>query len=116
MKILVTGGAGFLGSYICEALLDLNHEVIALDNLFTGSKNNISHLFSNSNFEFIRHDVTFPIFLEVDGIINMACPASPKNYQVPSGKNRSTPLIWLNSSWGEYHSPVLAVLQKTVQA
>jgi len=82
MKILVTGGAGFLGSYICEALLDLNHEVIALDNLFTGSKNNISHLFSNSNFEFIRHDVTFPIFLEVDGIINMACPASPKNYQV----------------------------------
>jgi UDP-glucuronate decarboxylase len=82
MKILVTGGAGFLGSYICEALLELNHEVIALDNLFTGSKNNINHLFSNSNFEFIRHDVTFPIFLEVDGIINMACPASPKNYQI----------------------------------
>jgi len=82
MKILVTGGAGFLGSYICEALLELKHEVIALDNLFTGSKNNINHLFSNSNFEFIRHDVTFPIFLEVDGIINMACPASPKNYQI----------------------------------
>jgi UDP-glucuronate decarboxylase len=81
MKILVTGGAGFLGSYICESLLSLNHEVIALDNLYTGSKDNINHLLKFPKFEFIRHDITFPIFLEIDGIINMACPASPKNYQ-----------------------------------
>ena len=81
MKILVTGGAGFLGSYICESLLSLNHEVIALDNLYTGSKDNINHLLNFSKFEFIRHDITFPIFLEIDGIINMACPASPKSYQ-----------------------------------
>jgi len=82
MKILVTGGAGFLGSYICESLLAKGHEVIALDNLITGSKSNINHLFINPMFEFIRHDITFPIFLEVNGIINMACPASPKSYQV----------------------------------
>ena len=81
MKILVTGGAGFLGSYICESLLSLNHEVIALDNLYTGSKDNINHLLNFPKFEFIRHDITFPIFLEIDGIINMACPASPKSYQ-----------------------------------
>ena len=81
MKILVTGGAGFLGSYVCESLLNMNHEVIALDNLYTGSKDNINHLLKFPKFEFIRHDITFPIFLEVDGIINMACPASPKNYQ-----------------------------------
>jgi UDP-glucuronate decarboxylase len=81
MKILVTGGAGFLGSYVCESLLKLNHEVIAIDNLYTGSKNNINHLLKLPQFEFIRHDITFPIFLEIDGIINMACPASPKNYQ-----------------------------------
>jgi len=81
MKILVTGGAGFLGSYLCESLLETNHQVIALDNLVTGDKKNINHLFSNENFEFIRHDVTFPVFLEVEGIINMACPASPKSYQ-----------------------------------
>jgi len=81
MKILVTGGAGFLGSYVCESLLNMKHEVIALDNLYTGSKNNINHLLKLPQFEFIAHDITFPIFLEIDGIINMACPASPKNYQ-----------------------------------
>jgi len=82
MKILVAGGAGFLGSHICETLLEMNHEVIALDNLVTGSKNNIKHLLNNSMFEFIRHDITFPIYLEVDGIFNFACPASPKSYQI----------------------------------
>ena len=81
MKILVTGGAGFLGSHLCEKLLLNGHEVVALDNLVTGSKANIDHLFSNSKFEFIRHDVTFPIYLEVEGIFNLACPASPKKYQ-----------------------------------
>lgn len=81
MKILVAGGAGFLGSYVCESLLSMNHEVIALDNLYTGSKNNINHLLKLPQFEFIEHDIISPIFLEIDGIINMACPASPKNYQ-----------------------------------
>jgi UDP-glucuronate decarboxylase len=81
MKILVTGGAGFLGSHLCEKLLSNGHEVLALDNLVTGSKSNIAHLLSNSKFEFIRHDVTFPVYLEVEGIFNLACPASPKKYQ-----------------------------------
>jgi len=81
MKILVTGGAGFLGSHLCEKLLTNGHEVVALDNLVTGSKSNIAHLLSNSKFEFIRHDVTFPVYLEVEGIFNLACPASPKKYQ-----------------------------------
>lgn len=81
MKILVTGGAGFLGSHLCTELLKQNHEVICLDNFYTGRKQNVSHLLSHPNFEMIRHDVTFPIFLEIDGIFNLACPASPKHYQ-----------------------------------
>ena len=81
MKILVTGGAGFLGSHLCERLLSQEHEVIALDNFYTGSKENIKHLTSHPNFELIRHDVTFPLYLEVEGIFNLACPASPVQYQ-----------------------------------
>lgn len=81
MKILVTGGAGFLGSHLCEKLLSQGHEVIALDNLYTGSKENINHLILNPKFEFMRHDVTFPLYLEVEGIFNLACPASPVQYQ-----------------------------------
>lgn len=81
MKILVAGGAGFLGSYTCESLLKLGHEVIALDNLYTGNIDNVNHLLHYPSFKFITHDITIPIDLEVDGIINMACPASPKNYQ-----------------------------------
>jgi len=81
MRILVTGGSGFLGSHLCERLLQDGHEVIAVDNLYTGSKQNISHLMSDSNFEFIRHDVTIPLYVEVDGILNFACPASPIHYQ-----------------------------------
>ena len=81
MRILVTGGAGFLGSHLCEALLRDNHEVFCLDNLYTGSKRNIAHMVNHPNFHFILHDVTFPIYLEVEGIFNLACPASPTQYQ-----------------------------------
>jgi len=81
MKILVTGGAGFLGSHLSERLIMLGHEVISVDNFYTGSKNNIQHLLDNASFESIRHDVTFPLYLEVDGIFNLACPASPIHYQ-----------------------------------
>jgi len=80
-KILVTGGAGFLGSHLCEKLLKDEHEVICMDNLYSGSKKNINHLLSNPNFEFMRHDVTFPVYLEIDEIYNLACPASPIHYQ-----------------------------------
>ena len=80
-KVLVTGGAGFLGSHLCDKLLAAGHEVICLDNLYTGSKKNIEHNLSNPNFEFIRHDIIDPIRLEVDQIYNLACPASPPHYQ-----------------------------------
>ena len=81
MRVLVTGGAGFLGSHLCDRLLADKHEVIALDNLFTGSKSNIAHLLDRHDFEFVRHDVVNPILLEVDWIFNLACPASPIHYQ-----------------------------------
>lgn len=81
MRVLVTGGAGFLGSHLCDRLLEDGHEVLAVDNLYTGTKDNISHLMQNPKFEFLRHDVTFPLFVEVDAIYNLACPASPIHYQ-----------------------------------
>lgn len=80
-RILVTGGAGFLGSHLCERLLAEGNEVICADNYFTGSKENVAHLLSNPYFELIRHDVTFPLYIEVDQIYNLACPASPVHYQ-----------------------------------
>src|ERR1700690_3487074 len=80
-RILITGGAGFIGSHLSTRLLDQGHEVICVDNLFTGSKRNLYHLQANPRFEFIRHDVTFPLYLEVDKIYNLACPASPIHYQ-----------------------------------
>jgi len=80
-SILITGGAGFLGSHLCERLLKEGHEVICLDNFFTGSKSNISHLLQHPGFEMLRHDVTLPLFIEVDEIYNLACPASPIHYQ-----------------------------------
>ena len=79
--ILITGGAGFLGSHLCEKLLTEGHEVICVDNCFTGKKENIYHLIDNPRFEFLRHDVTFPLYIEVDEIYNLACPASPIHYQ-----------------------------------
>ena len=81
MKILVTGGAGFLGSHLCERLLDLGHNVLCVDNFYTGSQKNIAHLRDNREFELMRHDVTFPLYVEIDGIFNLACPASPIHYQ-----------------------------------
>ena len=80
-RVLVTGGAGFLGSHLCDRLVAAGHDVVCADNLFTGSKRNIAHLLGNPNFEFVRHDVTFPLYLEVDEIWNLACPASPIHYQ-----------------------------------
>lgn len=80
-RVMVTGGAGFLGSHLCERLLESGNEVLCVDNFFTGSKRNIAHLMANPYFELIRHDVTFPLYVEVDEIFNLACPASPVHYQ-----------------------------------
>ena len=80
-RILVTGGAGFIGSHLCDRLLKQGHDVLCVDNLFTGPKRNINHLHNHPRFEFIRHDVTFPLYVEVDEIYNLACPASPIHYQ-----------------------------------
>src|ERR1700751_2016417 len=80
-RVMVTGGAGFLGSHLCERLLKEGHEVLCVDNFFTGRKENISHLVDNPHFELLRHDVTFPLYVEVDEIYNLACPASPIHYQ-----------------------------------
>jgi UDP-glucuronate decarboxylase len=80
-RVLVTGGAGFIGSHVCEALLSDGHEVICLDNFFTGRRHNVLHLLDNRNFELLRHDITEPLVVEVDRIFNMACPASPVHYQ-----------------------------------
>ncbi|QXE91862.1 UDP-glucuronic acid decarboxylase family protein [Geomonas subterranea] len=93
MRILVTGGAGFIGSHLCERLLKEGHDVICLDNFFTGSKRNISHLLDHREFELIRHDVTEPILLEVDRIYNLACPASPIHYQYNPVKTTKTSVM-----------------------
>jgi UDP-glucuronate decarboxylase len=92
-RILVTGGAGFIGSHLCEALLERGNEVLCLDNFFTGSRENIKHLFNNYRFELIRHDVVNPILLEVDQIYNLACPASPVHYQYNPVKTVKTSVM-----------------------
>jgi len=80
-RILITGGAGFIGSHLCDALIDQGHDILCVDNYFTGSKRNVMHLFDRPNFELMRHDVTFPLYVEVDEIYNLACPASPIHFQ-----------------------------------
>jgi UDP-glucuronate decarboxylase len=92
-RILVTGGAGFLGSHLCDRLLKEGNEVLCVDNLFTGRKKNIYHLLENKKFEFLRHDVTFPLFVEVDEIYNLACPASPVHYQFDPVQTTKTSVI-----------------------
>ncbi len=93
MRVLVTGGAGFLGSHLCDRLIADGHEVVALDNLFTGSKQNIAHLLNRTDFEFIRHDVVSPILVEVDWVFNLACPASPIHYQYNPVKTVKTSVM-----------------------
>ncbi|MEL6897485.1 MAG: UDP-glucuronic acid decarboxylase family protein [Planctomycetota bacterium] len=92
-RILVTGGAGFLGSHICERLVDSGHDVICLDNFFTSQKTNVAHLLDRPNFELVRHDVTLPIHLEVDQIYNFACPAAPGHYQYNPIKTMKTSVL-----------------------
>lgn len=81
-RILVTGGAGFLGSHLCERLLQEGHEVLCVDNYLTGTRSNLAHLLGNPHFDVLRHDITFPLYVEVDEIYNLACPASPVHYQL----------------------------------
>jgi len=92
-RVLVTGGAGFLGSHLCQRLVEAGHDVICLDNFFTSQKSNVAHLLSQPNFELIRHDVTLPIFLEVDDIYNLACPAAPGHYQYNPIKTMKTSVM-----------------------
>ena len=92
-RALVTGGAGFLGSHLCERLLERGYEVLCVDNYFTGRKTNIAHLLENRNFEAMRHDVCFPLFVEVDEIFNLACPASPIHYQHDPVQTTKTSVI-----------------------
>jgi UDP-glucuronate decarboxylase len=92
-RILVTGGSGFLGSHLCEKLLHEGHEVLCVDNLFTGRKSNIHHLLDYKNFEFLRHDITWPLYVEVDEIYNLACPASPVHYQFDPVQTTKTSVI-----------------------
>jgi UDP-glucuronate decarboxylase len=100
MRILVTGGAGFLGSHLCDRLINEGHEILCLDNFFTGRKQNISHLLQNPKFELIRHDVTEPFRVEVDQIYNLACPASPPHYQYNPIKTTKTSVMGAINSLG----------------
>jgi UDP-glucuronate decarboxylase len=92
-RFLVTGGAGFIGSFLCEKLLGQGHEVLCVDNFFTGRRQNIAHLLGNPRFEALRHDVTFPLYVEVDAIFNLACPASPIHYQFDPVQTTKTSVI-----------------------
>ena len=97
-RALVTGGAGFLGSHLCDRLVADGHDVLCVDNFFTGAKDNISHLLDNPNFELMRHDVTFPLYVEVDEIYNLACPASPVHYQFDPEKRVKAKILQASTS------------------
>ena len=92
-RVLVTGGAGFIGSHLCEALLNRGYEVLCVDNYFTGSRDNIAHLLANPHFELLRHDITFPLYVEVSQIYNLACPASPIHYQFDPVQTTKTSVL-----------------------
>ena len=109
-RILVTGGAGFLGSHLCDRLLAEGKEVLCVDNLFTGRKQNIYHLLDNPRFEFMRHDITFPLYVEVDAIYNLACPASPVHYQFDPVQTTKTSVVGAVNMLGlakRLHIPIL---------
>src|SRR5271170_6459653 len=92
-RVLVTGGAGFLGSHLCDRLVGQGHDVLCVDNYFTGRRENISHLLDHANFEAMRHDITFPLYVEVDEIYNLACPASPVHYQFDPVQTTKTSVL-----------------------
>ncbi|MBS0559431.1 MAG: SDR family oxidoreductase [Proteobacteria bacterium] len=99
-RILVTGGAGFLGSHLCDRLVNLGHDVLCVDNYFTGRRENIAHLLDHANFETMRHDITFPLYVEVDEIYNLACPASPVHYQFDPVQTTKTSVLGAINSLG----------------
>ena len=109
-RVLITGGAGFLGSHLCDRLIADGHEVLCVDNLFTGRKQNIYHLLNNPRFEFLRHDITFPLYAEVDAIYNLACPASPVHYQFDPVQTTKTSVVGAVNMLGlakRLHIPIL---------
>jgi len=109
-QILVTGGAGFIGSHLCERLLKEGHEVLCVDNFFTGSRQNVAHLLDNKNFEILRHDITFPLYVEVDEVYNLACPASPVHYQFNPAQTTKTSVMGAINMLGlakRLHVPIL---------
>lgn len=109
-RILVTGGAGFIGSHLCERLLDAGHEVLCVDNFFTGRRNNVAHLLDRPGFELLRHDVTFPLYVEVDQVYNLACPASPIHYRRDPVQTTKTSVLGAVNMLGlakRLHIPIL---------
>ena len=110
-RILVTGGAGFLGSHLCERLLNEGNDVICVDNFFTGDKSNIEHLLSNPYFELLRHDVTFPLYVEIDEIYNLACPASPIHYQFDPVQTTKTSVVGAVNMLGHAKRTKAKILQ-----
>ena len=92
-RVLITGGAGFIGSHLCDRLLESGHEILCVDNFFTGRRRNIAHLMDNKRFELMRHDITFPLYVEVDRIFNLACPASPVHYQFDPVQTTKTSVL-----------------------
>ena len=110
-RILVTGGAGFLGSHLCERLVEQGHDVLCVDNFFTGRKDNVAHLMGGPNFEVLRHDITFPLYVEVDEIYNLACPASPIHYQFDPVQTTKVSVVGAVNMLGLAKRTVAKVLQ-----